>query len=658
MIFSTLLLLTNFEMLFEDIMQQFTDFSTVTFEEVELYEENLGGFYQNKIQLNSEEIHKLENIFFLSKSDYQSILRYKKYNRGFFSKYELKLVKELSATKRNFLYEFVEAAEPSSEDKANFSAFAKAPQQKFISGYSYAYPPAKAIAEGKYLGEAYSHYISYNLKNSEHYEVHLNLQKDIGEPQFRTNHSTLYDFRGFSARLSLPQETGSLIVGDYKLRLGMGLVSNQNFRNGKGSNSLLPMHSQYRLSNSRSMSEILFMRGLAYQWQHQKWHLIAHFSQRSLDANLDSLNRIRSLPVSGLHRSVNELQTKNQTSRMDKGLSVRYHTPQHQIGANLLYTEYEHEKIPTHPFRALTEFTHPRIFNASLSYDLFLPKLSWSTELAMGKNKRYALSVVSAASFKLTPNFSANVTLRRYPAHYIAAHANPFAESNYNNENGIFFALDFQLIERIRLFASADFYNFPAPKFGIPLPSSGREGLLYLDFTPNSRHSFYLQYRQEIKEQYVNTSTLPQVIDNTRRTIRLHAKSQLNENLFLSNRLELSQSELLQRSNGVLFFSDLKYFTQNWKATFRYTFYKTNFAARIYSFLPALKYQNMTSAYVGEGSQFILLIENKLTKRLAVALRLLNTLPIGKLLSPENTDNQDRLLFQTGLLSLQLSLLL
>lgn len=131
----------------------------------------------------------------------------------------------------------------------------------------------------------------------------------------------------------------TMAVGQYKLRMGMGLVVNNDFGFGK----MMTLSSLGRSTNSMrantSRSAAKYMQGAAATVSVGKGlDATAFVSYRPIDATLDTLGNIRTIVTSGYHRTTTELRKKNNAHETTVGGNIHWEGGGFHLGATAVYT--------------------------------------------------------------------------------------------------------------------------------------------------------------------------------------------------------------------------------------------------------------------------------------------------------------------------------
>ena len=78
---------------------------------------------------------------------------------------------------------------------------------------------------------------------------------------------------------------------------------------------------------------------------------------------------------------------------------------------------------------------------------------------------------------------------------------NAFSQNSaVRNEQGMYIGMQWTPFARWKLSAYADVFRFPWLKYGVDAPSTGKEYMLQLDYTPSRNLSVYVRYKYKQRE--------------------------------------------------------------------------------------------------------------------------------------------------------------
>ena len=160
-----------------------------------------------------------------------------------------------------------------------------------------------------------------------------------------------FDYTSFHAQIMNRGRLKNLIIGDYQLQIGQGLILSSGFALGKGAEVIRSVYrSTLGARPYTSGQETNFFRGAAAKIELSKaLDLTLFYSRTRRDANLisaqnDSSGSIASsIIISGYHRTVSERDNQGAFVEQNMGanISYRFLSQKGSLGITLLNSEYE-----------------------------------------------------------------------------------------------------------------------------------------------------------------------------------------------------------------------------------------------------------------------------------------------------------------------------
>ena len=203
------------------------DVGTAAWEE--MYEQ-LCELDQNPMDLNHVSREQLEQLPFLSAQQVEDIMAYLYQYGPMKSLAELQMIRSLDYQRRRLLTYFVEI-----KDSVVYS-------QKI---WSRAYSRHELMATVKipfyerrgdnevYKGWPYRHWLKYQFTYGDQVKAGLVGAQDAGEPFFANKNRWGYDYYSYYLQLKHLGRLESLVLGKYRVSMGMGLIANNGFAMGK-----------------------------------------------------------------------------------------------------------------------------------------------------------------------------------------------------------------------------------------------------------------------------------------------------------------------------------------------------------------------------------------------------------------------------------------
>lgn len=202
------------------------------------------------INLNSAGFDSLKMLFFLSDAQIDNLLDFRKKHGPFTHPNELLLVTGISQQDLSNIKPFIRIGTYTPEKQSRYHlsqeilARLKMTRPK-QAGYK-KYSRKAFLYEKDYLAKKQSRFqgppvgtlLKYKISNQQHWQGGLTLENDPGENYFSKNQKTGFDFLSVHACYTPEKIIHRVIVGDYKLQWGQGLLAWSGYSSGKSTSTL------------------------------------------------------------------------------------------------------------------------------------------------------------------------------------------------------------------------------------------------------------------------------------------------------------------------------------------------------------------------------------------------------------------------------------
>ena len=596
---------TEWEKWLDDIMLD-GEYSEASYEE--LYD-NLLDLQRNGININTATRQELESLPFLSEKQVMDILEYIHFHGALKSINELMSIESIDYYTRQLLQEFLYAGDkpekgfPSLKNimtwgKNELSLYTKIPT----------YERAGDASNGDYLGYPYKFWARYSFSYAKNVRIGIVASQDAGEPFF--SHSNKYGFDQYSGFIQINGlgSVESLIVGRYSVSAGMGLVMNNSFSLGK--TAMLQDFGRQRnaLRPHTSASENGYMQGAAATIRlSDAIRLTPFLSYRKTDATLNIDGSISSLIYTGYHRTISELNKKNNTSLTAGGMNARWNLEDFSLGATAVFT---HINRPLNPNKSATyKKIYPEgsnFFNASLNYSWLHYPFSVNGETAINANG--AIATMNTLGWHLSQYVEVMGIYRFYSFNYYSLYANAFSEGGKTqNESGLYLGVRWQPKYGIDIQAYTDLAYFAWPRYGVSQSSYAIDNVVSASYKTGNwllSGKYRLHLRQKDSKSVANLSW------QTEHRLRIGAewtgggwtsRSQLD---FTS---VSSTSESSSLSQGFMITENIGYDIGKWQIFAGGKYFNTDsYDSRLYSYERAMPHTFSYPAYFGHGIRYSL----------------------------------------------------
>ena len=596
---------TEWEKWLDDIMLD-GEYSEASYEE--LYD-NLLDLQRNGININTATRQELESLPFLSEKQVMDILEYIHFHGALKSINELMSIESIDYSTRQLLQEFLYAGDkpekgfPSLKNimtwgKNELSLYTKIPT----------YERAGDASNGDYLGYPYKFWARYSFSYAKNVRIGIVASQDAGEPFF--SQSNKYGFDQYSGFIQINGlgSVESLIVGRYSVSAGMGLVMNNSFSLGK--TAMLQDFGRQRnaLRPHTSASENGYMQGAAATIRlSDAIRLTPFLSYRKTDATLNIDGSISSLIYTGYHRTLSELNKKNNTSLTAGGMNARWNLEDFSLGATAVFT---HINRPLSPNKSATyKKIYPEgsnFFNASLNYSWLHYPFSVNGETAINANG--AIATMNTLGWHLSQYVEVMGIYRFYSFNYYSLYANAFSEGGKTqNESGLYLGVRWQPKYGIDIQAYTDLAYFAWPRYGVSQSSYAIDNVVSASYKTGNwllSGKYRLHLRQKDSKSVANLSW------QTEHRLRISAewtgggwtsRSQLD---FTS---VSSTSESSSLSQGFMITENIGYDIGKWQIFAGGKYFNTDgYDSRLYSYERAMPHTFSFPAYYGHGIRYSL----------------------------------------------------
>ncbi len=615
--------------LLEEIIERIAEESEEELDYAELHEA-LYHFAENPINLNKTSKEELRDLYFLNAYQIDKLFAHISKNGKLLSYLELQTIAGFDVQTIQNLLPFisVNAKVSSKQLLTNIKQYIIIRDQFYLQEQK-GYLPDKDNKK-HYLGNPHRTYFKYRLKNN-YLQAGITAEKDEGENFLGPNQPYGFDF--YSAHLQAKNigKIKNVIIGDYQMNFGQGVVMQSGMSFGKSSEVINIQKSGNLIKAHTAAAENLFFRGTAIQIEPLKnLEIIAFYSSHKVDANIvDTLDNnelsFSSIQGTGMHRTESELLDKNVILQNHYGMHANYNLKNLNIGGSYYMTridgKYEKSISPYNQF----DFNGNSNQNFGLDYQYLHKNMNFFGEV--GKSENGGDAHINGVMLGLDKSLSASLLYRDYGKEYQSEYANSFAERSSQNEKGLYFGLEFTPNPKFKIKGYADNYEFPWLRYGVDAPTKGNDYLLQADYKINRATKMYVRFKTETKEEEMSESSL---ISNKRKdNFRFHINYKEGENWAFANRFETTSIHFDEnKEQGYMLYQDVKYKPLFGKITFssRYIIFNTpTYDSRIYAYENDVLYGYSIPAYYGKGSKIYLVAKCNIIRNLDFWLRIAHT---------------------------------
>ncbi|MFT5955776.1 MAG: hypothetical protein ACI8QD_002632 [Cyclobacteriaceae bacterium] len=485
-----------------------------------------------------------------------------------------------------------------------------------------------------YLGSPDHVYARWRLSDPDNFSLGFTTEKDAGEAIKWNDQVKGFDYWSFHAQIKNMGAISNLVIGDYQLQFGQGLVFGAGFAPGKGAETILTTRrGNTGLRPFASVIESGFFRGVATTVELRDLDVTLFYSNLNQDGNrqLDTTYSadeefFNSIQVTGMHRTAKELAAKNQINENSFGANILFQKhPRFNLGLTLLSNQFDRPIIKKPTTYNRYEFTGKQnmVGSAYINY-------TWQNVLLFGeyaRSKSNGQAVIAGLIATITPSIDLSMVSRNYAEDYHSFYGQAFGEtSRVINEKGVYWGISVKPSRTHQFHAYYDRFFFPWIKFQVEAPSDGFEWLARYTFAPTKKMSLFLQHRLEHKQvtETPSDQNLQILIDRIRRQSIVNYQLQVTSRLAMKTRVQFSSLNLgYERSQGLLLLQDVNLRLRKWSINARFALFDTDdFNNRQYVFERNVLYAFALPAYYGQGTRQMLMAVFKPSNKLNIWLRI------------------------------------
>lgn len=459
---------------------------------ISILQEELDELRNSPIDINNSTKRELEELRFLSPIQIESILSYIYFNRGLQSVYELQLIEHIDLKTSQLLSEFIKIEPLKGDDlvrKKNHKPFIKQDLSFKVNLPLY---EKKGFKE-EFLGPNVGHSIRYSLKYNKDILIGFTAKNEIGEPFLSLYNKYGYDFYSFYLEIKNKGILNSLVLGNYRVALGQGLVMGRGFYQSRWESPFIYSHKSAELKKHSSTDAYHYLSGYGLSLRiTNRINFLSFCSIRKYDG-LISNDTLSSISKTNLHRTEKDFLKQDAAKLLTVGGHLSYSLSGGEIGISALYYKFDKPYYPQ--IREYSKYGMRGInfYNLGLDYNKFWKGVLVQGEIAVGKE---GVATFNKVSYRKNSEAIIQLSHRYYSHDYWAFYAQGIAQgSKIENENGWTLLGELNSIKNTSLTVGADFFSSPWWRYRVSKPSKGVELFLKARHQLSAIHIVSVQYR-------------------------------------------------------------------------------------------------------------------------------------------------------------------
>lgn len=621
--------------------------------------ESLLLLYSNKLNLNKVEPEEIASLYILSPSQINNFFSYRDQFGTFLSINELQAIPDFDLETIRSLLPFVTVEESAADSRPFLTRLLTEENNYFLLrwtrrleeqvGYTPALPLDTTFVRDdndnvvdttlapptRYRGSPNKIYGRFRTSHRDDFSLGFTFEKDNGERFEFDNGQKGFDF--YSYHLLLENKFGfkRIMLGDYQLQIGQGLVFGAGFSAGKGAETVnTAKRNSVGIRPYTSVLEGGFFRGGGVTKELGDFEVSLFYSQLKQDGNIQSDTTfssfeefVNSIQVTGFHRTENELAIKDRITEKSVGAVVEY-SPHRRltIGVSGLNTNYSRpiQRRPNNYNQFEFQGDHNYITSAYFNF-------TWQNFSIFGegaRSKSGGIGAVGGFVTSLSKTVDMAFILRDYARDFHSFYGNAFGESARNiNESGTYWGISVVPNRRHKLNFYYDFFKFPWLKFRTEAPSSGYETLARYSYFPSREISLYAQFRQQNRPVTLGEGNLNTLTDQLKRNYIFNIDYSLKPWLKLKTKVQGStQNEGDEFTKGFAIIQDVNFDVWKLKFNTRMALFETDdFDNAQYVYESDVLYAFSIPAYNGSGIRSYVMVRYDLVRNIALWIRYART---------------------------------
>ncbi len=572
---------------------------------LDTWQDDLSLFLEQPINLNTASFDELISFPFFSNHQVEDIINYRKQYDGFVEVLELQILPSFSTEFVQKIRMYLTISNVSKNQQNDHHQLIV--RHRWIN-------QKEIMLDTSYSVMKRQDYWRYQANLGTCWRIGVLAENDPEEDFFKGSNSSVDYYNGF-VQYQSDQILQKVLIGAYRLQLGQGLLFWNGWGLGKTNTTQTIEKKGASLQAYTSQNEINALQGTAIQLGKKNWQWTNFISYKNRDAKIEN-EEIQTLYQTGLHRIESEKKYKNQLRERIIGSTAQYKYRYLKLGATVANFHYQHPFALKEEVYNSSDFHGQSLWNTSLFYQYTRSNLSLFAEYVYQSNQGSFQRSAFLQGIKWKPSLGLTYVglYRNYQRGFFSLYANAVGEaSKPSNEQGIYQAVDWHLSSKILLHVSADFFEFPKPRYDVRFPSHGKEYLGQITYKYSSFLNGYIRYKQDQKQ----VSFQGQLIEQKRQQLRVGLNYQYYHWKFQSSLgLNLYQKE--EREEGTLLGQTIQYrYSSKLKFTYRLIYYSTpSFQSAIYWYEHDVLYTFSLPAYYGQGFRQYLLVRYKLNNSL------------------------------------------
>lgn len=455
-------------------------------------------------------------------------------------------------------------------------------------------------------------------------------EKDPGELSI-TNFSTY--FAGFS----IPSISTHLIIGDYQIEAAEGLVFWSSSAFGKGSDVITPVRKNGGgIHPYLSSDENSFFHGVGALVGVDKVQVQIMYSNKAINATIDSLGYISSIDDSGLFRTESEQRKQNSSREILVGCrAVGYLLDGLKIGGTYYRTRFANPLV----LSGENGESASELWMKGMDVSFTSKNIDVFSECAIDRTNE--LAVIAGITYEPVASLALTIAGRDYPPAFQSIHGNAFGElsGKVQNESGVYVGIRAQPFTGLCLSTYYDQFEHHQPVYLVPTPSHGNDFLALAEYKLTEQFEIAFRFKRKdspfsIYENDLYGRMIQQIVPRVQQNYRMTGEFMSSPSLRLSSRVEwvtVNYGGAQSAEQGVLMSQAIKWNLFDLLAVqARFAVFETDsYDSAIYEFEDELPGAYSNPALYGRGMRWYFILRYQLFSKMYIAAKYAQTVKEG-----------------------------
>ena len=480
--------------------------------------------------------------------------------------------------------------------------------------------------------KGYKQLIKYTFQFQNLMQWGFTMEKDAGEKNF-ADHTSGY------LMVRKKGIINTLIIGDYLVNMGQGLIHWQGYAFGKSNNIIGGYRQGEAIRPHSGSDENRYHRGIATTFEKKKLLITVFAGQEKIDANImtdtsignNTSRFISSFLTSGLHAKASDLADKNSVKETVFGSRLGVQMKGIKMAINYINTMFDvpiKKRYQPYNYHAISG---NRWQNTSLDFSTNSKNIFLFGEAAIDQklNKAIVTGLVKSFDTKL----DATIIYRNIDKSFRSLQSNAMTQNTEaNNERGIFSCVNFLVNTKTKIDGYADYFINPWVGYYTDGIRRGKTFSIQFTWKSNKKTEFYSRIQQDERNGNYRmdgdkTNRLG-IITNTK--WRTHLSFMPHESFTIRQRIELAKYVQAEQPFEIGFMSYLeiiyKPMLKPYSLSARMSIFETGgYNARIYAYeRDLLSYYSIPAMY-DKGIRHYLLMQYKISKSIQIWFKYIHT---------------------------------